>query len=270
MIRRVAIYARVSTQRQADHGYSIEDQQRRLEQVAERKGWQVVATFVDAGRSGRTTAGREQFRAMLDAADAHQFDALLVQHRDRWARNYLDAGIAHDRLTRLGIAVLDEATADEAERALVRNPERRLVRIQQDVFADYFSDVLGGKTSNGIRRKALLGLHWGDVPFGYRRPDKAEPMVIEESEAAVVRGVFERYATGRHSMADLARWVNAQGFRTRNKRSPEPGLFTNSSIRVILDNPVYAGDLIVDGQRIEARHPAIVSRDLFAEAAAAR
>ncbi len=69
MIRTVAIYARVSTQRQATEGASIEEQVRRLEALAERKGWTVAGRYVDAGQSGRTTAGRAQFQAMIEAAE---------------------------------------------------------------------------------------------------------------------------------------------------------------------------------------------------------
>lgn len=271
MIQTVAIYARVSTTK-PEQAASLEDQQRSLPALAERKRWAVSATYVDEGRSARSITKRPQFQAMLEAASRHEFDALLVTARDRWARSLEDSIAAQKHLNDLGIQVVDVAMVDLLDVIDQHSSGAWMQRTQQDVAAEYFSRVQGEKVSRGIASKVGLGLHWGDVPFGYRRPDAREPMVIDEGEAAVVQTLFERYATGTHSLAALAQWVNeTTDYRTRNKGRTGARPFSNSSVRVIIDNPVYAGDLVVKGSVVgEGRHPAIVSRELFAQAKTVR
>ena len=73
-------------------------------------------------------------------------------------------------------------------------------------------------------------------------------MINEEAQA--VKELFQRYATGTVTLAQLATWMNAQRYRTRNnKKLPNPGgepiegprLFTTASVRGILHNAFYAG-----------------------------
>ena len=90
-----------------------------------------------------------------------------------------------------------------------------------------FSDSLSKHTSKGIKERALNGLPNGDIPFGYRRvetneSDKRKVVVVPE-EAEAVSQLFRMYASGGHSLASLAVWLNQQGFRTGNKRSLKTG-----------------------------------------------
>ena len=84
--RRVALYVRVSTDHQ-----SVENQVRELTQVAERRGWQVVETYRDAGISG--AKGRDKrpgLDAMLKDATRRKFDILMAWAIDRLGRSLID------------------------------------------------------------------------------------------------------------------------------------------------------------------------------------
>lgn len=83
---KVAIYARVSTDRQRER-HTIASQLRELPEHAARQGWTVVETFKDDGRSGETVDGRPGFQRLLDAAGRKQFDAILVIDLDRITRS---------------------------------------------------------------------------------------------------------------------------------------------------------------------------------------
>ncbi len=91
-------------------------------------------------------------------------------------------------------------------------------------------------------------------------------------EAEAVRELFRRYATGTTTLSQLAEWLNAQGFRTRNRhwvedghgnRSQEARFFTTASVRGILHNPFYAGKIKHRGQILPGVHEPLVSEQLF-------
>ena len=95
-------------------------------------------------------------------------------------------------------------------------------------------------------------------------------LVAEEGRA--VTELFRRYASGTATTTSLAVWFNDQGFRTRNtKRLPNgngeltagPRYFTNTSVRIILHNPFYAGFVKHRGERMPGAHEPLISAELF-------
>jgi DNA invertase Pin-like site-specific DNA recombinase len=85
-VKRAALYVRVSTD-----GQTLENQTRELRQIAERRGWQVVETFGDAGISG--AKGRDKrpgLDRMLKAACRREFDIVMCWSIDRLGRSLID------------------------------------------------------------------------------------------------------------------------------------------------------------------------------------
>lgn len=270
-IRTVAIYARLSKASATTESESLEHQQRRLEGLAASLGWEVVAVFVDDGRSAfKSMSTRRAFQDMLDAAERHEFDALLVTMRDRWARNVMDSMIAQARMDALGIAVLDQRTAHRPEEVSGRRITSTawLQRQNEDTFAEFFARLTSEKISDAKRDQVRRGIHVGDVPFGYRRPDPKGGLVPDEAEAPLVRTLFERHATGAYSLADEARWLNAEGARPHSKRGRE--FFTKAGVRSILESPIYIGQIRHGDELLPGSHEPIVDEALFRAASAAR
>lgn len=83
----VAIYCRVSTLEQKEHGYSIEEQERKLKSFCEINDWTVSDVFVDAGFSG-AKRDRPELQRLMD--DIKRFDLVLVYKLDRLTRNVRD------------------------------------------------------------------------------------------------------------------------------------------------------------------------------------
>ena len=91
MTKTIAItYARVSTGRQAELGASLAEQARATAELVTRKGWQLGQQYVDAGKSGTTTTGRNELKAALAALKAKQANVLVVSHLSRLARSTVD------------------------------------------------------------------------------------------------------------------------------------------------------------------------------------
>ena len=88
MTKRVAVYARVSTTRQAENDISIPDQLAQAKRYCKAKGWHVIREFVGAGASARDDK-RPEFRSLMDAAcvDPSPFDVVLVHSQSRFFRD---------------------------------------------------------------------------------------------------------------------------------------------------------------------------------------
>ena len=88
-VTRVAAYVRVSSQEQTE-GYSIDGQLRLIAERCDLQGHKLVAEYVDAGVSGKSTQGRTGLNRLLVDAANNEFDAILVWKLNRLARNLKD------------------------------------------------------------------------------------------------------------------------------------------------------------------------------------
>jgi site-specific DNA recombinase len=89
---RAAAYIRVSSEEQLE-GHSLDAQRRAIEQACAERGWQIVAWYADEGVSAHTDdiAKRPAFHQMVEDAQRHRFDAVVVHKLDRFARSVVIA-----------------------------------------------------------------------------------------------------------------------------------------------------------------------------------
>ena len=265
---RVALYARVSTEMQAEEGFSIEAQLNEMRAYAAQRGWRVVAEFVDAGISG-STMDRPGLRALLEAAQAHQFDVVLVHELSRLSRSVFDTFEIFEQLGRaqVGFASVREQQFDLSQ------PHGRFFLTMIASINQYYLDMLRLHTQKSKRERARQGLYNASVaPYGYRHVgDARTPPEVVEEEAKVVRRVFEMYATGRYTCRQIAEVLNGEGYRTRSGRR-----FSKDGITEMLRNPFYIGKVTYrEGRRGEVEvydglHEPIVSEELWEAAARVR
>src|SRR5437588_4078361 len=107
MSKRVAIYARVSTTRQAENDISIPDQIAQARKHCEARGWYVAREFVDPGASASDDK-RPQFQAMMDAGcvDPSPFDIVLVHSQSRFVTDAEGYVGSERRLQKHGISLV--------------------------------------------------------------------------------------------------------------------------------------------------------------------
>ena len=86
---RVGLYTRVSTQEQAQEGYSIDAQLERLTAYCKAKDWHIVHTYTDAGFSG-SNLNRPAMQQLINDIDSDTFDTVLVYKLDRISRSQKD------------------------------------------------------------------------------------------------------------------------------------------------------------------------------------
>ena len=236
---RVALYARVSTQRQAQ-AQTVEQQIERLVGHACGQGWDVSLEhiFRDDGHSGASLR-RPGLDRLRDRAAARSLDLVVITAPDRLARNYVHQVLLLEELQGHGCEVRF------LDRPMSQDPHDQLLLQIRGAVAEYERTLITERMRRGRRRKLEAGLMlpWTRAPFGYRvdpdRPRDPAGVRIEEAEAAIVREMFAWYADEAHSFCSLARLLERRGIRT----STGLARWNLASIRGLLTNPAYAGQV---------------------------
>lgn len=203
---RAAIYARFSTDMQS--AASVADQLRICRDAAAKMGAEVVGEFEDAGISGSAMANRPGLQAMLRLAKARGCDVVIAEHTDRLSRGFSDSGAIYEDLKSWGV---DYFTVNQGKVGMI-----------QAGFSGVMSAMMieegAKKTRRGLEGVVLSGRSAGGMAYGYRSPlaydakgDRIRGLrEVDEAEAAVVRRIFEDYASGASPLA-LADSLNREG-----------------------------------------------------------
>ena len=160
---RIALYARVSTERQQERG-TVTSQLEVLRSAAKADGHEVIEEFVDDGYSG-ARLDRPALDRLRDAAEAGVFDAVLCLSADRLARAYAYQVLILEELERFGVAVrfLDGPAPGD-------DPQARLLVQVQGVIAEYERAKIAERYRRGKLHRARAGeVFFWKVPYGYRR-----------------------------------------------------------------------------------------------------
>jgi site-specific DNA recombinase len=250
-VRRVAVYARVSSQHQAEEA-TIQSQVAALEHRVSSDGGHLEAEmrFLDEGYSGATLR-RPALERLRDLIHAGGVERLYVHSPDRLARNFLKQAVLLDEFARQQVEVVflncprTEAT-----------PESNLLLQMQGMIAEYEREKILERTRRGRRFSARQGRVsvLGHAPCGYRYVNKHDgqgearyDLVLEE--ARLVRDMFRWVGLEGLSLAAVVRRLAEQRVPTRT------GLprWDAATVRGILLNPAYYGVAHWGKTRLEDR-----------------
>jgi site-specific DNA recombinase len=199
---KVALYARVSTERQQERG-TVSSQLEALRAAARANGDEVIEEFVDDGYSG-TRLDRPALDRLRDAAEAGVLDGVICLCADRLARVYAYQVLIIEELQRFGVSVLFLEGPAHGE-----DPQTTLLVQVQGVIAEYER----AKIAERYRHGKLYRARQGEIPFwktsyGHRRvvPADGGPARIEifEPEAELVRWIFHAYVEKGRSIRQIA------------------------------------------------------------------
>jgi len=236
---RIGIYARVSTQRQAQAD-GLAQQLERLQAHAYQQGWAVAPenVFRDDGYSGATLK-RPGLERLRDRVAMRELDGILITAPDRLARNYVHQVLLLEEITATGCQI------HFLDRPMSQDPHDQLLLQIRGAVAEYERSLIAERMRRGRLRKLQAGvlLPWIRVPYGYRvdpdRPRDPAGVRQDEAEAAVVAEMFAWYADEGRSLYGLANKLHQDAVRPPRSRIrwSVPGL------RGILTNPVYTGEV---------------------------
>ena len=258
-----ALYIRVSTQLQADEGFSLEAQRERLQAYCTAQGWNVCPghIYLDAGVSGNTL-DREQLQTMLDAAKAGQVQRIVGMKLDRVARN-----------VREFLQPVDQLKEWQCDLVLVKEsfdtstPHGRFALTMFAAMAELEASTITERVMSGKTQKASKGgFNGARIPYGYSYA--GGEFTINPDQAAIIRDIFNGFLTG-ETMAALADNLN-----TNEVKTAKGGQWYTSTIRYILSNGQYAGiaqwygdaDKEASKVTVEGAYPAIISKQVYDQA----
>jgi site-specific DNA recombinase len=243
---RAAVYARVSTTRQAQ-AQTIEQQLDRLRAEVAGRGWQLDGQHVyrDDGYSG-ARIGRPGLDRLRDHAALAELDAVVVAAPDRLARNYVHQVLLIDELAGHGCRVefLDRPMSDD--------PHDQLLLQIRGAVAEYERTLITERMRRGRQARLRAGtlLPWTRPPFGYRldpdRPRDAAAVRTEPGEAVLVAQLFDWYLEPQATLYRLTARLAELGVATPTGKPR----WTVASVRGILRNPAYAGRALTNRTQV--------------------
>ncbi|GEM_PF-33133 len=244
----IVIYARYSSHSQTEQ--SIEGQLQTCYEFAKNNGHIVIGEYIDRAQSGMTDS-RAEFQRMIADSDKHTFDAVLVYQLDRFARNRYDSAINKAKLKKNGVRVISarENISDDASGILVEGV--------LESMAEYYSAELSQKIRRGMDINAEKCLSNGSNPgLGYY-VDEERRFHIDPEGAAVVREIFEMYASGK-TVAEITKYLNAKQVKTSLGKE-----FNKNSLHRLLRNKRYIGYYIYKATETPDGMPRIIEDELF-------
>lgn len=249
----VAIYIRWSTEEQTE-GTTLETQRERCSWYLKSQGWEVNPNliFVDDGHSG-ASLDRPALRRLREAVRGGQVDCVVSYSLDRLSRSVADT-VQLVQEEWLGRCIYRSASqpisTDEG------NPTGQLIFNILASFAEFERALIRERTHNGMVRRAKEGRFPGCrvAPYGYRR-DGVGRLAIDsvaadgtlQGPAAVVRRIFELAATGPYGQGPtvIARTLVQEGIP-----GPTGKPWLAPTVREILRNPAYVGDLVYGREKV--------------------
>ncbi len=251
MANKFFLYARKSTDSEERQILSIEAQLAELRLFAERERLSIAQEFTEAMTA--KCPGRPIFNEMLQRIERGEADGILAWHPDRLARNSVDGGRIVYLLDTGHIKFLKFPTF-----WFESSPQGKFMLNIAFGQSKYFIDNLSENVKRGIRQKLRRGEWPSFSPIGYMADPKSRILVIDLQKGPLVRKLFETYATGKYTLADLKKLSAEWGLLSR-KGKPIPV----SLIQHTLNNTFYYGLMRFKGEYYEGSHEPLISKSLF-------
>ena len=280
-----AIYARLSVENSGkdDKGAAIETQVEVCREYVKSCPYlSLTDTYVDNGYTG-TVFSRPEFNRLMDDVRSGKIKAIVVRDLSRFGRNYIETGTYLERIfPKLEVRFI--AVKEQYDSFAADGSNESLMVPLQNMINDLYSKDISRKVSAALkvqREQGTYTLH--QVAYGYKWNEDGSNIVPFYPYASYVKQMYAWFLEG-VSLHEIARRLNAADIPTwfvLNERR-EGTQWVSTTVRIILANPVYAGDKAfgrsisaiykgIKNQRVDAArwtvtkddHEALVSRDHY-------
>lgn len=253
-------FARVSTQEQANEGFSLESQMRLIDRYADAIGIDITKRFEIPETASRSHE-RKAFRELLDYIKKHNVGIILCEKVDRLTRNFKDA------------VVLDDWIKEDADRQIhfikqnlvVHKEAGSHVMFQWDIYlslARQYSHNLSEETKKGLLEKAQSGWYPGNKKLGYKivgQTGKRTWVIDKDSNAyKYIQRAFTLYADEELSIEYVSKILYEEGWENSNGKP-----ISVSHLHKRLKDPFYSGRFIWKGKEYQGKHEPLISEELF-------
>ena len=249
----VALYARVSTTKQAEKDLSIPDQLRQMKEWCKAKKYSVAVEYVEPGASA-TDDRRPVFQQMIAEACGNPppFDAIIIHSLSRFFRDSFQFAFYERQLKKAGVQVISitQQTGDDSAGEMARSIF--------NLFDEYQSKENAKHTLRAMKENARQGFFNGaNPPYGFRKVEAEiqgnkgmkKRLEIDPAEAAMVNRIFQLYLEGYQGQAlgvkGIAAHLNERSLTMRGSR------WNRNIIHYMLTNRLYLGEYTFN--KIEAK-----------------
>lgn len=245
----VAIYCRVSTQEQALHGHSIDEQIDRMRKYCDAMHWTVYKVYTDAGFSGAST-DRPALQSLIRDVEKGNINKVLVYKLDRLSR------AQKDTLMLIEDVFLANNTdfVSMNENFDTSTPFGRAMIGILAVFAQLEREQIKERMMMGKDARAKLGKFTGYSPIGYTYKD--DELITNEFEKMQVIRVFSEYANGK-SLNKIATELNNAGLTHKY------GKWNGQTVHNVLTKKTYLGYISYNGKWYKGSHEAFIDEKVF-------
>lgn len=201
-------YVRVSTDKQADFGVSLEAQTAKVQAMAVVQGVELVDVIVDAGASAKSL-DRPGMNRLLSLVEAGAVQVVIIAKLDRLTRSVGDLAELLKRFDKRKVSLVSVADSLDTGTAAGRLVINIMVSVSQ-----WEREAIGERTRDAMSHMKASGERTGNIPFGYRLADDGKHLVSDPAEQGIIGRVQELRAAG-YSLREISNELNRQGFTTR-------------------------------------------------------
>jgi DNA invertase Pin-like site-specific DNA recombinase len=266
---RCAIYTRKSSEEGLEQEFNSLDAQYEAckAYIASQRheGWTLTRERYDDGGISGGTMERAGLKALLADVAAGKIDVIVIYKIDRLTRSLADFARIVELLEKHGasfVSVTQSFNTKTSMGRLMLHVLLSFAQFEREVGAERVRDKIAASKAKGM----WMG---GTVPLGYDAVDRK--LVVNGHEADTVRAIFTRFVDLK-SVQGTLRWAQREGLRTKQRSRNGVAWggrpFEYGSLRCILSNRLYAGEVEHKGKLFPGLHEAIVERQLFEHAQA--
>lgn len=247
-----ANYYRKSSESEDRQVQSLESQKNEMMKIAQQNNLNVVLEYSES--QSAKIPGRPQFLQMIKDIKSGKVNAILTWKLDRLARNMIEGGMIMELLT-TGV-IKEIRTYDKTY-----YPSDNIL-FMSVIFgmANQYSRDLSENVKRGHRTHLESGRWPNKAPLGYKNNRNTKETDVCKTEAPYIRKAFEMYATGNHSVKEIAEVLYGKGFRSKTGKK-----VSHSNIHLMLKKKFYFGIMESYGKLYKGNHKPLVSKRLFDE-----
>ena len=231
-------------------GYSLEAQRTRMRAFAEFNEYEIAGEYEDAGKSGKSIEGRDEFNRMMEDIKTGKDDVsfVLVFKLSRFGRNAADVLSTLQTMQDFGVNLICVEDGIDSS----KDAGKLMISVLSAV-AEIERENIRVQTMEGRIQKARDG-KWngGFPPYGYSLKDGV--LEINEEEALAIRTIFEQWVSTDIGANGLAKYLENHGIRKIPRHNGKNPLFDAALIRNIIKNPVYCGKIAYGRRKTEKVH----------------
>ena len=226
--RKVAgIYIRVSTEDQAREGFSLGEQEEKLKQLCDYKGYEVYKVYCDAGISAKDMEHRPKFQEMLKDMKDGKINYIVAYKLDRVTRSVRDLEELISQLEKYNTYLVCDRDDVNTSTANGRFFVRMLT-----VLSQLEIEIVSERTKFGLNGAIKSGHLPGQVALGFRK-DGNRKTIIDPATAPIVKRIFDLYLQGK-TFLQISNIFNEEKVLNKN--------WKDTHIERIINNRLYMGD----------------------------